>query len=679
MADITHRVTGSRPHTPLVVAGLLFDTAVAECPYIFPVRQDDQILLQPDDATPLRRLDDDHVERFWSEDLENLVRNSPGEVPLQPDDRIRLHIAIPVDRLRPRPEDETVVESLPHLASVAMDPDSRLLDVDLKVAASRSRRPANRAAAHLAARSEDWLRRRPNGVVPGRLLDRRLDQNFALYDNLIASALISTHLPRWVKRRIESVQQQEEDLREAWESFNTGSRHRLDRMTRVLARPEQDAESASATSLVSATESLLRELAGTIRHLAGSPLARAVGRADISLRPTRTNRMLSDQHYRHLPRLFDVAVHEQASVDVQALRRHAQVQHRAMVAHSLTLLLHGLEEHGYAIDVGRRAVSRGDSIELAGPWEGVRFTWSGIDTLELEAGERRCRFVPLAVNLPTVLDRHDVRSVMAAIGDVPPDTYILHHGSAVAGDTLRLRLRSAGYTAWDRFIVVEQTSAGSVERVGAILTRLVAGAALEQIPQQVRPDNQVVPPALTENLPWPTGARLSGGVELWRPVEEREREQLASAVRAHQRRSHDGSGWQRLHTRQLESVLDAVDAADSRLRRLLRCPVCGQAGGEGSWFNDGDLVRVSCRACHSWWGTMDCGRCRRRFGVIRTPASDHNLEQQGEGWIGRVLGRDVLAEPCWNRRRDSNAMVCPHCDSCSLTGKDGCPRGCRSD
>lgn len=670
-----NRVTEQAHHTPAVVAGLVFDPS-EQLPYRFPVRQDDLVPVADEAKEMMVRLDGFPLDEEHA-DLEEIFQQaSPGLVPLVRGRRVRLHVDVPEGRLRPIPEDEQIVRSLPHLATVAKDPDSRLVELTLKVPAARSRRPSRRAERELAASSEDWLRRRPRSVVPSRLLDRRLDHDLGIYDNQVAAALALIHLPRWIEQRLSSVRKEEDRRRETWESFSTGTSQRLARMTRLLGSPPTEHDDTTA-AVADRTRELLEDLAGKIRRLAGSPLAAVVGPVEIGGSLNLTNRMVNDQHYRHLPPLWEVAVRREDAVDLESLRSAAQQPHHAMVVHSFTLLMHALEELHYELPEDVDGWHRGQEIHLDGPWGPVTITWTPLDAAELTTKDGgRFRLVPLAVDLPSVADDTSVHELVVTLGQVPDDTYVLHRGAARDGDAFRHRMRLEGFDCWDRFIVVEPSSAGSLERLGRIIMQAVVGSSLQRIPVLIELDGSPIPPRLLSELPWPANARKGDTLELYGPVAAKEWDRFRRAVRSELARGSHGRGWQSEHRRQLGRVVHALEQANDLVCELLTCPVCERPTRSKSWRVDGSGFRVTCGECASWWGRAACGACGSDFEVIHHPVLTESREESGDGWIGRLLGRDVIAEPCWKQQLDDPPMICPTCRSCPADDGTSCPRGC---
>jgi hypothetical protein len=670
-----NRVTGRPQHASAVVAGLVIDPSNA-VPYRFPVRQDDLVPIADGARELMVRLDPVPMDGQHADLEEVFQRASPGYVPLAESKRMQLHVDVPEERLRPLPEDEQIVTSLPHLAAVAKDPDSRLVERFLKVPAGRSRRPARRAERVLAASSEDWLRRRPRTVVPSRLLDRRLDHDLGIYDNHVAAALALVHLPRWIGQRLSSVRKEQERRRETWESFSTGSSHRLARMTRLLGSPPKEVDD-EASGVADQTRQLLEGLAGKVRRIAGSPLARAVGPVQVGGSLNLTNRMINDQHYRHLPPLWDVAVRGEDAVDLEALRSAAQQPHHAMVVHSFALLVHALEELEYSLTETVEGWHRGEQIHLDGPWGRVAILWTELNVAQLTTSDGgRLRLVPLAVDLPDLIDETPVPDLMATLGPIEDDTFVLHRGAARDGDELQLQARRAGLDLWDRFVVVEPSSAGSLERLGRLVTRAVVGSALKRVPVVVELEGDPVPPRLRSELPWPANARTGDAVELVGPVSAKELDQLRRAVRSELARASQGRGWQAEHRRHLEQVVPALEQADRLVSALLTCPVCGRQTRREAWQVDGEGFRVSCGECSSWWGRASCGACGSPFEVLHHPILRESRDESEDGWIGRLLGRDVLAEPCWKQHLGPPPMICPTCRSCPADDGTACPRGC---
>lgn len=108
------------------------------------------------------------------------------------------------DDLKESNLEKELIARLGNLEEVCKRPKTQLMIEEERLPVSRCKRPAARAPIVLSARSEDWKQRTLWGVRPQKILGVVRDENFEIYENKIAVALVK-HLDIALLNRIRDV------------------------------------------------------------------------------------------------------------------------------------------------------------------------------------------------------------------------------------------------------------------------------------------------------------------------------------------------------------------------------------------------------------------------------------------------------------------------------------------
>lgn len=251
--------------------------------------------------------------------------------------------------------DRAIDEHLPHLATVAHEPKTRLRESRELTPIGRVRRPARGAVARLAGHSEDWYRRRFRSVDPKRLLSRRLDLDMDLYENRVAVTLLDPELPAYLNSRLRELARLQSAYSEVLRALDEGTHWRRRRIYDLWRGEFESAGAISdARERTLHTIRQLRELLGRVRRIHGSPLfveLRGAHPGGRTLR--RTNILASDQHYRRVAQLWQAVVEDRSEVEAISDRVHRlQQRHHAMAQYVASLVVRILTSMGYEPDGG---------------------------------------------------------------------------------------------------------------------------------------------------------------------------------------------------------------------------------------------------------------------------------------------------------------------------------------
>lgn len=70
-----------------------------------------------------------------------------------------------------------------------------------------------------------------------------------------------------------------------------------------------------------------------------------------------------------------------------------------------------------------------------------------------------------------------------------------------------------------------------------------------------------------------------------------------------------------------------------------------------------------CQQCETNWGLQRCGQCQTNYPYIKLGEANPEISDRSIGWCDRVLGRDVLAVPCF-ADNSLQFYICSNCGSC---------------
>lgn len=268
-----------------------------------------------------------------------------------------------------------------HLHHISQRPRLDLHYEDEVADIGRARRLAKGALVHLASHSECWQRQTLSGVIPKKVLARFSEDDYGIYENRVYARLLDK-IERYLRVRLGELRGLQETLDHAlrfYESENV--HHRLrDEICRLWGQTFNEAQTSSASKLLSETHATLERLHRTISGLQQGGLYLLVSRqAQVTGALHLTNILSHDQHYRHLAILWDLLAKATQADRATPLERLKQNQYFAaayssyaglVMRHALSPYLNGKDEGVWA---GRRIRLQQTGLE----WQLVRASLEG--------------------------------------------------------------------------------------------------------------------------------------------------------------------------------------------------------------------------------------------------------------------------------------------------------------
>ncbi|WP_138441369.1 hypothetical protein [Marinobacter alexandrii] len=194
-----------------------------------------------------------------------------------------------------------------HLHQISMRPRLDLHYEDEVTDVARAKRLAKGALVHLASHSECWQRQTLSGVIPKRVKARFSEDDFNIYENRVYARLLDK-IEQYLSKRVGTLRQLQTAVSEALEFYGANDLHH--RLTEEICRLwgkafTQDSTSKASEQLTKTLEQLENAL-GIVRGLKQRGLYLLVSRAaQIGDGLHLTNILSHDQHYRHLPILWN--------------------------------------------------------------------------------------------------------------------------------------------------------------------------------------------------------------------------------------------------------------------------------------------------------------------------------------------------------------------------------------
>jgi hypothetical protein len=621
------------------------------------------------------------------------------------------------DRIQRQPLDADIVTHLPHLREVCRRPRMQLEVTVERVRTEQARRMPPRATEYLASHTEDWEELRINSVRPRRVLSVLADDQLDIYENRVVARLVD-HLLDYLNDRIEDVRQLRHVLQEVVSYDDPASeathwiRHRIYEIWGKASEAEQGRRRAEHT--LDFLENLRREVAS----LLDSVLYRAIPRrAHVASSLRATNILVNDQHYRHVAALWQRWSRSRAARattprELFDLRQRLCLGFDAFVTLTVCLALDGL---GFRSRDDRGPSRGGPAVELEGSGAALLLTWREDGTLRLDrtSGTAPLHLVPLASALSARSDLERMRlrvSELASGGAGPPAAptgtpparaadgpqadpvfrIVLYPGSAqeraaLPPDLGRLldtpgtdHLPSEERVA--RLLPVSPLSVHSLERVARairwwLLDGLYTGYPAPEVPFPARAQHYGSIPGV-----WLAPSAGGRALRVRRPPSEAEKTQWADWLAATRRQVLREGRRAQVTAEQITDLEQNVERAILALEPLTHCPLrlpCqGAERFEPRPDRDGEFTLFFACCAHATWELRQCEFCKERYPVLLPRSFRPREVCRRPGWVDHLLGRDVLAVPCWGRH-GAGDFICPRCGRCKNAGRfqeGGCLR-----
>ena len=449
-----------------------------------------------------------------------------------------------------------------HLRAIQEAPNIEVEYTQEVTPVGRARRLAPRAATHLASHSELWQQRTFTGVVPREVLARFSNDRYATYENVVFARLLDRLeqilLARWLRLN---------ELRaslEAGRDFQGADQRHFHRLYARVCKlwGEVYRGDAAEEGLASALKALggVWALLTHVRELKQGNLYSQIPRgAQVPDSMQRTNLLMYDQHYRHLPRLWDSIVASQATREPTAAEI-ARQRLRLQSDYSLyvgVVLTRALQKHNVAVGKG---IKQGGEAGL----ESV-----GLDWILTHRSGRVLRIIPVACWSSDLRD---------ACGSVPLGTLICcPESTAAAADARRPLPISAAVSPLDLYVV---------ERLGLVVDQWFARCSARSYGQVIAK----VPSAVSDECRRSRGRAIEcagATVSVLASVGIADRDRILRAA------SRSGS----------HQTAEALVNAFQDVQLLAACPECGIEGS------------LSPQPHHTFWATCQDPGCQSAWGV----------------------------------------------------------------
>ncbi|MEV0328958.1 hypothetical protein AB0H63_21280 [Micromonospora echinospora] len=579
-------------------------------------------------------------------------------------------------RLRESALERAVDEGLGSLRAVCFRPATRLRPVHELVPASRSRRITPQTIARLAAHSEDWVRLRPDGVRPDRVLSPTREFDTDLYENRVAARLVD-HLWRFLNKRITEVRRIDWMVEDA---------KRL--ATEIAQRPWRTHEHLfdlfagfvnDDTWQTRTVERLvaLERLSHAVASLMGSPVHRGVNRhAELGMLLRSTNIFVNDDRYRRVGELWQAWLKTHAGTTLQSdLARHVQQWCDSFAHYNALLLMRAFDQLGLETDRSQPAPGPGGTVTFEGRHGPVSLEWHEDGAFVVRRGaEVALRIVPIPHALAASSQQGGNAALLTHLHRAPVATPTLvlypgnrdeREGDRVAREILLRAFEGPESPAPARLPVpvfllpVSPLEIDSVTRIARALRWVIDAPRLSAYPPVVACTDEEGQ-AIVRNTSWlavaPEGLR---GV---RPPADHE---LAAVRTATLALREETSRLRRrgANVERVEQLWHSLDRAAGYLTGLTWCPVCDKPAARPERRlqprPDG-TYRCECESCGSAWESRLCRACRNTYPVL-IPMQQASTGGYGDH-LDRVFGAELLASPCWIRDR---VFICPRCTTCA--------------
>jgi len=557
--------------------------------------------------------------------------------------------------------DDALTKNFRHLREVFRRPATRLNTVVEPESVGRVKRIAPRAQQYLANHPEDWFRRRVDGVVPRRVLGRRVELEVDIYENRVAARLVD-QLRTLLVSRIAALKQ----LLRMLDQLVNMSEH-LQGGHHVRLRLAELWGSEFDPTLHDRVTVRRNEMAASLRvigQLTDSRLYRHVARHPVPVELARTNILEAHQRYRRVAALWRAA-HLDASVRSERFRQ-AQAVSVAYDRFALTLVARALGNFGFEPRAEQRLGDEGVRFDLAGARGSVQLSYRRSEGIVVRIAGETLRFVPLAVSLPGASERqpdaggaHACRRLDALLGAARAGTptgtatVLLHLGRREDREELPACAPSShdpeACLAGREVCAVPATPSDllSLERVERLLRRRWFFAMTGALPPRVTTTQ-----AILDALPSMSAlAREGADITVLRALAPDEH--VALTTWAQLRAQYLVAAGDRSAAADVNALPDRIAAAALLWDHLLPCPVCP---GSGSYrLLESRRFTIRCPGCQSMWGLWSCGNCGESVPIMR--AGTEVVEVLDADDLDVYLGRDALA------LAGEAGFLCPRCGS----------------
>jgi len=554
---------------------------------------------------------------------------------------------------------------------------------------ARAKRVPARSIEYLAAHSEDWQHRTPGGLVPRKVLARRLDERLDVYENRVVARLTEKVID-YLQRREGELLQLEALYRDIADFHQLlGGGHWL--VTRLSLLWDTRLTAAATDERPAVFAARLESVRRRVSAILGSDLYRAVPRlADVGSTLLTTNVLASDQDYRRLPPLWENLVTAfDEGIDGAEWHRREQRRCENFELYCRLLVLRALLECGLRPmsddwrDPGAPAqVWRFEDgpapVKLAAnPRDGLVLTRAGKTILRIvPIPSEICGLSPELVAEPDRVEKR-IRAIVRGCDRQTP-TAILYVGIRGQREQLPERLACAANGVPDELddigascnlVPVSPLDLLTLERVARLVRYALLGRRMRDYPPSA-PCPRSVREELVAAFDW-----LAGDPEeidlvrvLLPPIRGRSaalRDWFGQQLRG-LRPKQDDPRREALEKAHAAVVADSITAEFAELER---CPICRSSGPLRAL--DRETFTVTCDGCKAEWGLRVC-QCGGRTPFLRSH-DPREVKAPVSERLDRSVGRDVLTAPCTLDEEHYPCRACGRCEG-RRVGEEACAR-----
>ena len=619
--------------------------------------------------------------RFFERELQKLVSNSATWIdwvkvpPLVPEIEQKINI---------QPLEVKTKQDLGHVEEVCHRPRTYLKLETERLPVSRAQRISPHATEFLASHTEDWEKRTFRSVLPKRVLCMVREELWDIYENKVTARLID-NLLEYIRQRIKAVQTLKRELEEA-EYFSGESRdihwRNRERIYRLWGNR------FDAKTEVQKAEATLRELQQLQYKLLGltdTDLYQSIPkRAVVGITLKKTNILVNDQHYRYVDLLWREWSRWQGGQTKNSRQVFEENKELFRGFESFCLLLIGLaltdggkdDYKGLGFSSVNNVIpNRGDRlpIDFQGALGEVSLHWQEDGSFLLQSeGINKLRLIPILATLTATNNPISaiVETFCNSITAAENPTVILYPGTDEERKKLPLDLQRKMNTLGNDRLPSESAMAIlpvspldilSVERIARAIQWWLIGQRYQSYPP-ILPLN--IPDTLLENAGWLKKDNRLNQVQVLRlPIPKEEQDfqtRLARLMKEAGATGPKGKGQLLDLEKLLKSNLPSQ--AQQLIQPLALCPTCHLPGT----FKPLESLCFlgECSECGSYWGTKTCRSCGKKYPFIQLNTLEENDRVRQPGWVDRIVGRDVLAIPCW-MEHNQDTFICSSCGICS--------------
>jgi len=514
-----------------------------------------------------------------------------------------------------------------HLNHIFQHPRRILRSHEQVLSASRAKRISPRAILDLTTRSSRWRRRTLRGIEPREVLALVHEDLVDRYENRLAADFADRVVAQLTERldRLRATDSMFEIMEEFQGSAGGGTKvwYRLrERLYRLWG---------SSADHLSETRRRLGELRSSIERLRDRFLAyrslplysELAASHQVPDAIHETNILINDQHYCHLPPLWQVMLEGKKRPSRRRTlseEKMSEYDGRLLLRFALGVVAQALRSLRFC---GEDACTPGEAWQLVRDGEKLSVGLAGEHRSELvlTSANTKGRMILQIVPVAGVGSNSTLRDQLGE--------WISKHRRHP--DEERLLIVSGGQSdagvEWSDdgvfpVLSVSPFDLWSVERVGRAIRYWLDGSRLRAFPFELEGVLQSVRETFPPDVPVEWSER-SKAFLVWGVLPPSQAWRLRRALRQHEQVD-------------LEKLHGAVDAAQRRIEALLRCPVCGESG---EFADEPDrqhrTYHARCRSCSSEWGVAGS----HRYPFIHVgPEERQTLSHAGMDGLGRAEG-----------------------------------------